>query len=74
MKPSRFAGRRETRHNEAQERQAYRDSLTPRQQRNRLDKRLGKGVGAEKERARIAAAIKAENAEKRRAKEKEAKS
>lgn len=38
---------------QATERQEYRDSLSPNEQLTRLDTRLGKGIGALKERARL---------------------
>jgi len=44
---------REQRRAEAAERQAARDALTPRQQLARLDAKLGRGVGARRERARL---------------------
>jgi len=48
-----FPGRKEKRRDEAQTRQAMRNSLSPKQQLARLDKLLGKDVGATKERARL---------------------
>ena len=44
---------------EAEQRAAERESRTPQQQLQRLDKLLGEGVGAKKERARLAKLIKA---------------
>lgn len=41
------------RQKEAQERQGERDSLGPKEQLTQLDQKLGKGVGAKKERARL---------------------
>lgn len=41
MKPKNFRGRREQRHQDALERQEYRDSLTPEQQLDRISKRRG---------------------------------
>jgi len=38
---------------EHEERMKVRDNLTPKQQIKRLDKRLGKNIGAKKERARL---------------------
>ncbi len=46
------------RRKEAAERQAVRDGLTPQQQIDRLDRKLGKDKGAAKERARLAVKIK----------------
>ena len=43
----------------ANERQGYRNSLSPMQQITRLDKRLGMNVGAAKERARLKAILEA---------------
>lgn len=54
--------RRETRKVEAVKRLTERATISPAQQLAALDKRLGKGVGAKKERARLqklAAAVKA---------------
>lgn len=48
---------KEERKKSAAERQQARQSLTPRQQLAILDERLGKGVGAAKERARLQALI-----------------
>lgn len=41
----------------AAERKQYRDSLSPQQQLARLNQRLGKGVGAKKERGRLKALL-----------------
>jgi hypothetical protein len=47
--------RRESRRKAAEERAAYRANLSPKKQLERLDARLeGTGVGAKKERARLA--------------------
>ena len=54
---------RAARQAEAQERNAARAALTDQQQLDRLDKILGVGVGATKERARLKARI--ENPEKK---------
>ena len=45
---------KEIRQTEAADRQAHRDTLTSKQQIAVLDRRLGEGVGAKKERARLA--------------------
>lgn len=45
---------RKNKHTEALERAAARAKLTPQEQLAKLDKRLGKGVGARRERARLA--------------------
>ena len=50
---------RKHRQEEAQERQTGWESLTPQQQLASLDTRLGKGVGAVKQRARIEASMQA---------------
>ena len=47
---------------EAAERDAHRATLTPQQQIAELDRRLGVGIGAQKERARLTAAIEATTA------------
>ena len=44
---------KEIRHKEAIERNNFWASLTPQQQLESLDNRLGKGIGAKKQRARI---------------------
>jgi hypothetical protein len=46
---------------EAKERQDYNDTLSPQQKLERLDVKLGKGVGAVKQRARLAALMEAKN-------------
>lgn len=48
---------KERRRREAAERQFDRDTRSPKQQIKLLDKRLGKGVGAKKERKRLNAQI-----------------
>ena len=48
---------KEIRHKEAIERNSYWVSLTPQQQLESLDVRLGKGIGAKKQRAKIQAKI-----------------
>ena len=50
-------GRKELRQSEALERQKVWGNLTPQQQLEDLDRRLGKGVGAIKQRARLQYAI-----------------
>lgn len=57
----------EARREKAKYRQEERDKLSPREQLKELDKRLGKGVGAQKERARLQTLIEAELEEKGRA-------
>lgn len=47
---------RTARRDEATKQAAKREKLSPRQQLNRLDRRLGKGQGAAKERTRLSAA------------------
>jgi Spy/CpxP family protein refolding chaperone len=49
---------KEVRKIHAGERQAVREVLTPQQQLAVLDRRLGKGIGAARERARLAKSIK----------------
>lgn len=56
MKPANFPNRKETRVAEAQARQVEHDALTVDQKVAKLDERLGKGVGAKGERARLAGA------------------
>jgi len=58
--PAEFANskqRREKRQDEAHARQMDRETRTPKQQLALLDKRLGKGVGAKRERERLALLI-----------------
>jgi hypothetical protein len=60
----RYGYRMDFRRQEAQERAEFRATLTPQQQLDRLDERLGSGVGAGKERKRLRAEI--ENAKAQR--------
>lgn len=53
MKRMNFDGRRDARRIDAETRQMGRDSLTAEEQLRVLDRRLGEGTGAEKERARL---------------------
>lgn len=53
MLRSNFPSRREARREEAVERQEHRAALSAAQQLARLDQRLGRGVGAQKERKRL---------------------
>ena len=55
---------KETRRKEAQERQEAYDKLSPKEKIAILDKRLGKGLGAKKQRAKLQAQMEA-NKEKR---------
>lgn len=55
----RYGQRKEQRRQECAERQAYRDGLSPQEQLDRLNTRLGEGIGAQKERARLHAQIRA---------------
>lgn len=50
--------RKEIRQKEADERQAEYDKLTPKQKLAKLDQKLGKGVGAKKQREKLAELIK----------------
>lgn len=52
-----FRENRERRANEAKERQAASDKLSPQERLDRLDSLFGKDVGAQKERARLLAKI-----------------
>ena len=52
---------REIRREEAEERQAERDKLTPGQQLEILDKRLGRDIGASKERLKLMRQVVADN-------------
>lgn len=52
-----FPTRRTARREDAQERQTERNERTPQEQLAILDRRLGKGVGATKERAKLAELI-----------------
>lgn len=53
----RYGYRMQLRREESAEREAFRATLTPQQQLDRLDVRLGSGVGARKERKRLQAQI-----------------
>ena len=53
-----MAKRQEEKLRSARERAEYRATLTPEQQLARLDEKLGEGIGAVKERARLKALIK----------------
>lgn len=57
MKRMKFEGRRDVRRIDAETRQMGRDSLTPQEQLDLLDRRLGKGKGAVKERAKLKKAM-----------------
>ena len=57
---------RSSRQAEAKERDAARAALTDQQQLDRLDKILGAGVGAKKERARLAKRIEAPASKKKK--------
>lgn len=51
---------------DATERKKYRDSLSPKEQLEVLNKRLGEGVGARRERARLKAQIDGSKAKKKK--------
>lgn len=53
MKRKNFQGRRDARRAEATERQEAWGKLSPKQQLKRLDKRLGQGQGAKRQRAKL---------------------
>lgn len=57
MSKNRSRSRRAELKEEADQRAAERETRTPQQQLQRLDKLLGEGVGAKKERARLARLI-----------------
>ncbi len=50
-----------TKREEAEERQAEHDKLTPQQKIDKLDRKFGKGIGAKKERAKLQALIEDRN-------------
>jgi hypothetical protein len=58
MKPKNFLHRTEKRKKEAEERNKEWTSLTPQKQLKELDKRLGKNIGAKKQRTKIIFKIK----------------
>lgn len=59
MNTSNFPGRRERKQTEAKERDAAWAALSPKDRLAALDRRLGKGKGAVKQRARLAKQISA---------------
>ena len=59
MSKNRSRSRRAELREEAEQRAAEREARTPQQQLQRLDKLLGEGVGAAKERARLSKLIEA---------------
>ena len=56
--PNRNKGRRKTRQEEALERQEFYKALTPEEKIVRLDKKLGKGKGAKKQREKLTLLLK----------------
>jgi hypothetical protein len=60
-RPNARATSREIRREEAEDRQSERDKLTPGQQLEVLDKRLGSDIGASKERLRLMRQVVADN-------------
>ena len=60
--------RRKERQSSAKERKQRREKRSPQEQLALLDRRLGKGVGARKERARLKKLIKEKKERKKRAK------
>ena len=60
-RPNACATSREIRREEAEDRQSERDKLTPGQQLEVLDKRLGSDIGASKERLRLMRQVVADN-------------
>lgn len=60
MNTANFPNNRARKQDEAKERQAAYSALTPQQRLDGVDRRLGAGVGARRERAKLAKAIAAE--------------
>ena len=67
MGKNRSRQRRDELREEAEVRREYRASISNQQQMDRLDQRLGEGLGASKERVRVWHLVEEEEAEKRRA-------
>ena len=67
MGKNRSRQRRDELREEAEARREYRASISNQQQMDRLDERLGEGLGASKERVRLWHLVEEEEAEKRRA-------